>query len=82
MSTFSIWKRTLTVVNTVVEGVRWDGSEQCVIVSVRMSRASDPKPQIKRLAAELGVHPEALTSASTAARSSASTAVSASIPMR
>ncbi|WP_326793451.1 ISL3 family transposase (plasmid) [Streptomyces sp. NBC_00841] len=35
MSTFSIWKRTLTVENTVVEGVRWDGSEQCVIVSVR-----------------------------------------------
>ncbi|MGW9121563.1 ISL3 family transposase [Streptomyces sp. NPDC055663] len=35
MSTFSIWKRTLMVENTVVEGVRWDESEQCVIVSVR-----------------------------------------------
>jgi transposase-like protein len=28
--------------------------------AVRMYRASDPKPQIKRLAAEIGVHPEAL----------------------
>ncbi len=28
--------------------------------AVRMYRTSDPKPQIKRLAIELGVHPEAL----------------------
>ncbi|MGW1729270.1 transposase [Streptomyces sp. NPDC002306] len=28
--------------------------------AVRMHRTSDPKPQIKRLAIELGVHPEAL----------------------
>ncbi|WP_067357219.1 ISL3 family transposase [Streptomyces noursei] len=35
MSVFSIWKRTLTVENTVVEGIRFDESEQCVIVSVR-----------------------------------------------
>ncbi|PNE39892.1 ISL3 family transposase [Streptomyces noursei] len=35
MSVFSIWKRTLTVENTVVEGVRFDENEQCVIVSVR-----------------------------------------------
>ncbi|MDT0477968.1 transposase [Streptomyces sp. DSM 41014] len=28
--------------------------------AVRMYRASAPKPQIKRLAAEIGVHPEAL----------------------
>lgn len=35
MSVFSIWKRTLMVENTVVEGVRWDATEQCVVVSVR-----------------------------------------------
>ncbi|MFE7353261.1 transposase family protein [Streptomyces sp. NPDC057543] len=35
MSVFSIWKRILTVENTVVEGVRWDEGEQSVIVSVR-----------------------------------------------
>jgi transposase len=28
--------------------------------AVRMYRTADPKPQIKRLAADLGVHPEAL----------------------
>ncbi|MEU2732528.1 transposase [Streptomyces griseoviridis] len=28
--------------------------------AVRMYRASDPKPQIKKLAVDLGVHPEAL----------------------
>lgn len=28
--------------------------------AVRMYRTSDPKPQIKRLAVDLGVHPEAL----------------------
>ncbi|MFB7992390.1 transposase [Streptomyces sp. NPDC056002] len=28
--------------------------------AVRMYRTSDPKPQIKRLAGDLGVHPEAL----------------------
>ncbi|MFH8476970.1 transposase [Streptomyces sp. NPDC018000] len=28
--------------------------------AVRMYRTSDPKPQIKKLAVELGVHPEAL----------------------
>ncbi|MGA5135526.1 transposase [Streptomyces olivoreticuli] len=28
--------------------------------AVRMYRATDPGPQIKRLAVELGVHPEAL----------------------
>lgn len=35
MSLFSIWKRTLTAENTVVEGVRIDENEQCVVVSVR-----------------------------------------------
>ncbi|WP_173313105.1 transposase [Streptomyces fulvorobeus] len=28
--------------------------------AVRMYRTSDPKPQIKKLAVDLGVHPEAL----------------------
>lgn len=28
--------------------------------AVRMSRTTDPKPQIKKLAFDLGVHPEAL----------------------
>ncbi|MEU2867302.1 ISL3 family transposase [Streptomyces mirabilis] len=35
MSLFRIWKRTLTAEHTVVEGVRIDENEQCVIVSVR-----------------------------------------------
>ncbi|GFH38263.1 hypothetical protein SCWH03_45050 [Streptomyces pacificus] len=35
MSLFRIWKRTLTAENTVVEGVRIDENEQCVVVSVR-----------------------------------------------
>ncbi|MEU8925952.1 ISL3 family transposase [Kitasatospora sp. NPDC048545] len=35
MPAFSIWKRTLMVENTVVEAVRWDESEQCVVASVR-----------------------------------------------
>ncbi|MEV0782548.1 IS3 family transposase [Streptomyces sp. NPDC050423] len=35
---------------------RWS----CVRVRVRMYRTSDPKPQIKKLAVDLGVHPEAL----------------------
>ncbi|PZT75711.1 MULTISPECIES: ISL3 family transposase [unclassified Streptomyces] len=35
MSLFRIWKRTLTAEHTVVEGVRIDESEQCVVVSVR-----------------------------------------------
>lgn len=35
MSVFRIWKRTLMTQNMVVEGVRIDENEQCVIVSVR-----------------------------------------------
>lgn len=35
MPAFRIWKRTLMVENTVVEGAIWDESEQCVVVSVR-----------------------------------------------
>jgi transposase len=35
VSLFRIWKRTLTAENTVVEGVRIDENEQCVVVSVR-----------------------------------------------
>lgn len=35
MSLFRIWKRTLTAESTVVEGVRIDENEQCVVVSVR-----------------------------------------------
>lgn len=35
MSLFRIWKRTLTAEHTVVEGVRIDENEQCVVVSVR-----------------------------------------------
>ncbi|WP_327241578.1 ISL3 family transposase [Streptomyces sp. NBC_01320] len=35
MSFFRIWKRTLTAEHTVVEGVRIDENEQCVVVSVR-----------------------------------------------
>ncbi|MGW7612168.1 transposase [Streptomyces sp. NPDC054766] len=36
------------------------GSTRSSCVSVRMYRTSDPKPQIKKLAVDLGVHPEAL----------------------
>jgi transposase len=35
VSFFRIWKRTLTAEHTVVEGVRLDENEQCVVVSVR-----------------------------------------------
>lgn len=35
MSIFRIWKRMLTAEHTMVEGVRIDEKEQCVVVSVR-----------------------------------------------